>query len=89
VLKRFADEFECAVHISEVGERYSEFFACVPLVPGQKLDLAQAFVIPWEALSGKTFYLPDSRRSYAGKFATYRNAWEQIGHRDAGQPALA
>jgi FHS family L-fucose permease-like MFS transporter len=35
-------------------------------------------VIPWEAISGKTFYLPDSRRSYAGKFATYRNAWEQI-----------
>src|SRR5262249_18381304 len=66
-----------------------DFFACVPLVPGQRLDLAQAFVIPWEAISGKTFYLPDSRRSYAGKFATYRNAWGQIGHGEAGEPALA
>ena len=65
-------------HRGKVGERYSDFFACVPLVPGQPLDLTQAFVIPWEAISGKTFYLPDSRRSYAGKFATYRNAWDQI-----------
>jgi hypothetical protein len=81
-------------HRGKVGERYSDFFACVPLVPGQALDLSQAFVIPWEAISGKTFYLPDSRRSYAGKFATYRNAWDQIrpgesndsGH---GQPVTA
>lgn len=65
-------------HRGKVGERYSDYFACVPLVPQQKLDLSQAFVIPWEAISGKTFYLPDSRRSYAGKFATYRNAWDQI-----------
>jgi hypothetical protein len=66
-------------HRGKVGERYSDFFACIPLVPGQRLDLAQAFVIPWEAISGKTFYLPDSRRAYAGKFALYRNAWPQIG----------
>ena len=49
-------------HRGKVGERYSDFFACIPLVPGQQLDLTQAFVIPWEAISGKTFYLPDSRR---------------------------
>jgi hypothetical protein len=66
-------------HRGKVGERYSDFFACIPLVPGQRLDLTNAFVIPWEAISGKTFYLPDSRRSYAGKFAMYRNAWHQIG----------
>ena len=66
-------------HRGKVGERYSDFFACIPLVPGQRLDLNQAFVIPWDAISGKTFYLPDSRRSYAGKFAMYRNAWRQIG----------
>ena len=77
-------------HRGKVGERYSDFFACVPLVPGQKLDLAQAFVIPWEAISGKTFYLPDSRRSYAGKFATYRNAWDQIRRGEpASRPAIA
>lgn len=76
-------------HRGKVGDRYSDFFACVPLVPGQKLDLAQAFVIPWDAISGKTFYLPDSRRSYAGKFATYRNAWSQIARREHDEPATA
>lgn len=76
-------------HRGKVGERYSDFFACVPLVPQQSLDLTQAFVIPWEAISGKTFYLPDSRRSYAGKFATFRNAWEQLHASESGQPASA
>lgn len=78
-------------HRGKVGDRYSDFFACVPLVPQQKLDLSQAFVIPWEAISGKTFYLPDSRRSYAGKFATYRNAWNQIrpGESEPAEPADA
>lgn len=65
-------------HRGKVGERYSDFFACIPLVPNQPLDLSGSFVIPWEAISGKTFYLPDSRRTYAGKFAVYRNAWEQL-----------
>jgi len=65
-------------HRGEVGERYADFFACIPLVPEQRVDLAQVFVIPWEAISGKTFYLPDSRRPYAGKFAIYRNAWHQL-----------
>ena len=65
-------------HRGQVGERYCDFFACVPLVPGEPPDLAEIFIIPWEAISGKTFYLPDSRRSYAGKFAIYRNAWAQL-----------
>jgi hypothetical protein len=65
-------------HRGKVGERYSDFFACIPLVPDQQLDLNQAFVIPWRAISGKTFYLPDSRRPYAGKFAIYRNAWQML-----------
>ena len=65
-------------HRGKVGDRYSDFFACVPLVNDQHVDLTKAFIIPWEAISGKTFYLPDSRRSYGGKFAIYRNAWDQI-----------
>jgi hypothetical protein len=65
-------------HRGEVGECYSDFFACVPLIPDVQLDLTQAFIIPWSAISGKTFYLPDSRRSYAGKFAVYRNAWHLL-----------
>jgi len=65
-------------HRGEVGDCYSDLFACVPLIPGQRLDLTQAFIIPWRAISGKTFYLPDSRRQYAGKFAVYRNAWHLL-----------
>lgn len=62
-------------HRGKVGARYADFFACVPLNTEHELDLAQAFIIPWDAISGKTFYLPDSRRPYAGKFASFRNAW--------------
>jgi hypothetical protein len=65
-------------HRGKVGERYSDFFACIPLVQDQQPDLSETFVIPWEAISGKTFYLPDSRRPYAGKFAIYRNGWHQL-----------
>jgi hypothetical protein len=65
-------------HRGKVGDQYSDFFACVPLNPDAALDLTQAFIIPWEAISGKTFYLPDSRRLYAGKFATFRNAWSLL-----------
>lgn len=75
-------------HRGQVGERYSDFFACVPLVPDQPLDLSQTFIIPWEAISGKTFYLPDSRRSYAGKFAIYRNRWDRLVG-GGGQPRTA
>ncbi len=75
-------------HRGKVDERYSDFFACIPLVPGQRLDLTQVFVIPWEAISGKTFYLPDSRRAYGGKFAIYRNAWHRLrGNGDAERSA--
>jgi len=65
-------------HRGQVGDCYSDFFACVPLFRDENLDLAKAFIIPWDAISGKTFYLPDSRRSYAGKFAVYRNAWHLL-----------
>lgn len=65
-------------HRGQVGPQYTDFFACIPLIPGREIDLGQAFVIPWKAVRGKTFYLPDSRYAYAGKFARYRNAWHQL-----------
>lgn len=65
-------------HRGKVGDRYADFFACVPLSAEHELDLTKVFVIPWSAISGKTFYLPDSRKPYAGKFASYRNAWDLI-----------
>jgi hypothetical protein len=65
-------------HRGRIDEQYCDFFICVPLGISKGLDLSTAYVIPWEARSGKTFYLPDSQRSYAGKYAAYRNAWQQL-----------
>ncbi len=64
-------------HRGRIDERYCDFFVCVPLGSG-KLSLSAAYVIPWEARSGKTFYLPDSQRPYSGKYAAYREAWDQL-----------
>jgi hypothetical protein len=38
----------------------------------------EVFVIPWEAVSGKTFSLHASRRRYAGQYARYVNRWSVI-----------
>lgn len=65
-------------HRGVVGERYCDFFVCVPMGTGRPMALDEAFVIPWSALSGKTFYLPEARRSYRGKFRSFRGAWQQI-----------
>jgi hypothetical protein len=65
-------------HRGVVGERYTDFFVCVPLGTGRPMRIEDAFVIPWEALSGKTFYLPEARREYRGKFRAFQNAWEPI-----------
>jgi len=64
-------------HRGRIDERYCDFFVCVPL-GSRRLNLSTAYVIPWEVRSGKTFYLPDSQRSYAGKYAMYRDAWDQL-----------
>jgi hypothetical protein len=65
-------------HRGRIDERYCDFFVCVPLGMTKSLDLSAAYIIPWEARSGKTFYLPDSQRSYSGKYAEYRDAWHQL-----------
>jgi hypothetical protein len=61
-------------HRGRIDGRYTDFFLCVPLGDGG-FDLERVYVIPWEARTAKTFYLPDSRRPYAGKYAMYRGAW--------------
>ena len=65
-------------HRGRIDERYCDFFVCVPLGLNKGLDLSAAYIIPWEARTGKTFYLPDSQRPYGGKYAEYRNAWQQL-----------
>jgi hypothetical protein len=65
-------------HRGRIEEQYCDFFICVPLGMGKSLDLSTAYIIPWDARSGKTFYLPDSQHAYAGKYAEYRDAWHQL-----------
>lgn len=69
-------------HRGRIAERYCDFLICVPLGAG-RLALERAYVIPWEARTGKTFYLPDARRQYAGKYKQYLGAWEQLRERGA------
>ena len=64
-------------HRGRIDEQYCDFLICVPLGTG-RLNLSAAYIIPWEARSGKTFYLPDSKRTYSVKFAKFRDAWDQL-----------
>jgi hypothetical protein len=73
-------------HRGVIRERYTDFFVCVPLGTGKAMSLDDVFVLPWEALTGKTFYLPESRREYRGKFKVYRGAWSQIAAVDPEVP---
>lgn len=74
-------------HRGQIGEQYCDFFICVPM-GARKLSLDAAYVIPWEARTGKTFYLPDSERPYAGKYSPYRGAWRLLASagRESRQP---
>jgi len=65
-------------HRGVMRERYTDFFVCVPLGTGKAMSMEDAFVLPWDGLTGKTFYLPESRRPYRGKFKIYRGAWDAI-----------
>jgi len=67
-------------HRGKIDEQYCDFFVCMPL-DDRRVDVSRAYVLPWEARTGKTFYLPDSQREYSGKYAAYLNAWAQIAER--------
>ena len=73
-------------HRGRIEERYCDFLICVPL-GSKRVELNATFIIPWEARSGKTFYLPDSQRPYLGKYAKFRAAWDQL--RESAAAAVA
>ena len=64
-------------HRGRIDGPYCDFFVCVPLGE-RRIDLRRAYVIPWAERTGKTFYLPDSQREYAGKYARFRDAWDLL-----------
>jgi hypothetical protein len=73
-------------HHGELRDRYTDFFVCFGAHPDSS-GKAEIFVIPWEAVTGKTFSLHGGRRQYGGRYARYRDAWSAIATH-AGASAL-
>jgi hypothetical protein len=65
-------------HHGRLKERYTDVFICVAVNPEQPAR-DEIFVIPWEAVTGKTFSLHGGRSRYAGRYAAFRNRWRLIG----------
>lgn len=62
-----------------MDRRYADFILCVAH-NSRRNKADDVFVIPWEAISGKTFALHDSRtKEYVGRYSCYRNTWSLIG----------
>ncbi len=64
-------------HHGKLGKRYADAFVCIAMEPRHP-SREEVFVIPWEAVSGKTFSLHAGRRRYAGQYAKYVNRWRVI-----------
>jgi hypothetical protein len=64
-------------HHGKLGKRYADVFVCMAMEP-KRPSREEVFVIPWEAVSGKTFSLHAARRRYAGQYAKYVNRWREI-----------
>ncbi len=69
-------------HHGRMQERYTDYFICLGICPDGRGD-PEVFVIPWEHLTGKTFSLHGGRTKYHGRYARFRDAWQQI--RDNGR----
>ncbi|GIW40642.1 MAG: hypothetical protein KatS3mg076_1219 [Candidatus Binatia bacterium] len=72
-----------------LDKKYADFIVCVAQNKRGRKG-GEYFVIPWEAITGKTFALHDSTsRTYVGRYATFRNAWHLIAEaaRNAGKVA--
>jgi len=73
-------------HHGELGKRYADVVVCLAMEPGHS-SREEVFVIPWEAVSGKTFSLHAGRRRYAGQYAKYVDRWQVITQAVAETPA--
>jgi hypothetical protein len=73
-------------HHGKFGKRYADVFVCLAMEPRHP-SREEVFVIPWDAISGKTFSLHAARRRYAGRYAQYLNRWRVITAAVAEAPA--
>jgi hypothetical protein len=72
-------------HHGKLGKRYADVFVCIAMEPKHP-SREEVFVIPWDAVSGKTFSLHAARRRYAGQYAKYVNRWREIAQAVAETP---
>jgi hypothetical protein len=73
-------------HHGKFGKRYTDVFVCIAMEPRHP-SREEIFVIPWDAVSGKTFSLHAGRRRYAGQYAKHLNRWRVITEAAAETPA--
>ena len=66
-------------HHGKFGKRYADVFVCMAMEPRHP-SREEVFIIPWEAVSGKTFSLHAARERYKGQYAQYVNRWSAIEH---------
>ncbi|HYD46724.1 MAG TPA: hypothetical protein VEB21_00155 [Terriglobales bacterium] len=64
-------------HHGKINDKYTDVFVCVGLESHRRSEQA-VFVIPWEAVTGKTFSLLAGQKPYAGRYARYRDNWATI-----------
>jgi len=72
-------------HHGKLERRYADVVVCLAMEP-RHISREEVFVIPWEAVSGKTFSLHAGRRRYAGQYAKYVNRWQVIAQAVAETP---
>ena len=72
-------------HHGKFGRRYADAFICMAMEPRHP-SREEVFIIPWEAISGKTFSLHASRQRYAGQYAKFMNRWRLIADTVAENP---
>ena len=65
-------------HHGKINDKYTDVFVCIGLESHRRSEQA-VFVIPWEAVTGKTFSLLAGQKPYAGRYARYRDNWGVIG----------
>ena len=64
-------------HHGKLGRRYTDVFLCMAMEPRHPTR-EEVFIIPWDAVSGKTFSLHAARERYKGQYAQYVNRWSVI-----------
>jgi hypothetical protein len=57
--------------------RYTDFFVCLAVKSRHPLR-EDAFIIPWDEVTGKTFSLHGGQRDYSGRYAPFRERWALI-----------